>query len=107
MKKLLMLPLLLMAACSMPSTGQERYFATVSFVKGTSQIVEIYVDACKTFPEAHSCYKKFPAISTGATITKAALKEATRAFLNKDENADEAYAAADDAAMSMRNLLRD
>ncbi len=104
----LLLCTLALAACSHIETPEERYYATVSFVKATGEVAEVYVDACNKLPKDDPCRDKFPAINSGAKTLKTAMAEANRVFVTKDSPFyDLSLTAAQNAALHLRTVLKD
>lgn len=108
MRIILFAILLLLPACSALQSPADRYYATVTFVKATGELAQIYVDTCKQQTTDAPCRRKFAAINSGAMLMKNVSSQADKIWVSKDSKYyDLSLTAAQNAALALRNILEE
>lgn len=108
MKKLYLLAVLPMMACSQINTPEERYYAANNAVIVALRTTDSYIKECKKQPSDDPCYDKFPAINKSVKTLNSALEQADRVFVTKDATYyDLAISAVDNAVDEIRNILKE
>lgn len=106
MKKLYLLAILPLMACSSIDTPDERYYAANNAVVVVLRATDSYIKECKKQVATDPCYAKFPALNKSVKTLSSALAQADKVFVTKD-NAyyDLAISAVQNAIDEIRNIL--
>lgn len=106
MRVLLILPMLILAACSVINTPEERYYAANNGVVVVLRAVDSFVKDCKLQVPTDPCYAKFPAINKSVKVLKTAVAQGDKVFVTKDETYyDIAITTVESAVAQLRNIL--
>lgn len=108
MKKLLLLILLPLAACSYLKTPEDKYYALNGAVIATVKVTKEYVKECKQQPQEHDCYDNLPKINSAAKALDTAIQQADKVFVTKDSQYyDLALSVSENALMNLQTLLKE